>query len=133
MIGTHRRRIGIGLMVKAQPARAKAEPPAKDLPRATPRRRNLAPIEIRVMAAATEAKPESSARKLIDRGLIVLFAGALTFATAVWTGYSQHQASQCEIARDVLMDDQLNPAVSEQHRREIVADAEREFKDCLND
>src|ERR1043165_4587400 len=75
------------------------------------------PVEVRVVATAGETRPESLGRKLIGGGVLVLLTGAMTLATAMWTGYNQRTVLQCEIARDVLMDDQLNPAIADPQRR----------------
>jgi hypothetical protein len=92
-----------------------------------------APIELRVVTVAPEDKSESFGKKLLASGFVALLSGALVFATAERTGKIDSTVAECQIAKDILMDDQLNPALTDLQKRQVVSVALAEYRKCSND
>jgi hypothetical protein len=107
-----------------QPRRAAARP-AQQIPTAA-----ATPIELRVVTAAPADKPESFGKKLLASGFVALLSGALVFATAERTGKIDTTVAECQVAKDILMDDQLNPALTDVQKRQVVSVALAEFRSC---
>lgn len=91
------------------------------------------PVEVRVVPAPSDAKGESFGRKLVANGFIALLTGAIAFATAGYTSQGQQSIAQCQMAKDILLDDQLNPILTDQQKRQVVSKAVTEYGNCADD